>query len=106
MCGIDLAYYYNHEAEQWIEGPNLIQGRRYHAAGVLFDRYTLQKIVIVTGGGYRESSIDILFDSTEMLMANQWASGKKHTLLMFTGSLQEVYRDLWVQGFSDYRDCR
>ena len=70
-------YYYNHEAEQWIEGPNLIQGRRYHAAGVLFDKYTLQKIVIVTGGGNRkDGNTDTLFDSTEMLIANQWVSGK------------------------------
>ena len=28
------------------------------------------------------------------------------TLLMFTGGVQGVYRDLCVQGFSDYRDCR
>ena len=29
-----------------------------------------------------------------------------NTLLMFKGGLQGVYRDLCVQGFSDYRDCR
>ena len=48
-------------------------GREYAKAGIIIDEYTMEKIVIVTGGkgGWSGGSLD----TTELLMDNQWAPG-------------------------------
>ena len=64
--------YYDHQGHNWIQGPDLIQARRQHAAGIVKDEVTTEKLVIVTGGVYN----DIRLDSTEMLINKQWNQGK------------------------------
>ena len=39
-----------HKKLEWLEGPNLIQGRLIHAVGVVTDVSTWEKLIIVTGG--------------------------------------------------------
>ena len=76
---LDLSFYFNHGNQQWIDGPRLIQARRYHAVGIVNDQVTMANLVIVTGGfggGY--------LDSTEILVDSQWLPGKKrHTVPCF-----------------------
>ena len=61
-----------HQGHNWIQGPDLMQARRIHAAGVVTDEVTTEKLVIVTGGEHN----GIILDSTEMLFNNQWHQGK------------------------------
>ena len=65
-------HYFDHQGHNWIQGPDLMQGRRGHAAGIVTDEVTTEKIVIVTGG---EINV-IKLDSTEMLINQQWNQGK------------------------------
>ena len=65
-------HYFHHDGNNWIQGPDLIQARRVHAAGIVTDEVTYEKFVTVTGGEH--NGIDL--DSTEMLINNQWNQGK------------------------------
>ena len=64
-------HYFDHQGHNWIQGPDLMQGRRDHAAGIVTDEVTTEKLVIVTGGEYN----GIYLDSTEMLINQQWNQG-------------------------------
>ena len=65
-------YYFEHEDENWSQGPDLMQARRWHAAGVVTDRITFDEFVIVTGGEYN----GIRLDSPEILIDNHLHLGK------------------------------
>ena len=65
-------HYFDHQGHNWIQGPDLLQARWDHAAGIVTDEATTEKLVIVTGGDY----YGIRLDSTEMLFHNQWNQGK------------------------------
>ena len=54
-------FYFDHEGKNWGQGPDLLQARWSHAAGLITDETTYDEFVIVTGGGY----IGIKLDSTE-----------------------------------------
>ena len=69
---LQRVYYFEHEGKNWSQGPDLIQARRLHAAGLVTDETTYDEFVIVTGGEYN----GILLDSTEILIDNQWNLGK------------------------------
>ena len=69
---LPTVYYFEHEGENWSQGPDLIQARRAHAAGLVTDEITYDESVIVTGGEYN----GIVLDSTEILIDNQWYLGK------------------------------
>ena len=69
---IQSTHYFDHQAHNWIQGPDLMQARIGHAAGVVTDEVTTEKIVIVTGGEHN----GILLDSTEILFNSQWNQGK------------------------------
>ena len=60
-------WYYNHETEAFTSGPDLLKGRYRHGSAMNVDKVTRAKIVVVTGGGY--------MDSTEMLINGQWQTG-------------------------------
>ena len=47
---IQTTHYFDHQAHNWIQGPDLMQARMAHAAGVVTDEVTTEKLVIVTGG--------------------------------------------------------
>ena len=64
-------HYFDHQSHNWIQGPDLIQARWQHAAGIVTDQVTNEELVIVTGG-YGNGTLD----STEMLFNNQWHQGK------------------------------
>ena len=70
-------HYFDHQAHNWIQGPDLMQSRNFHAAGVVTDEVTTEKFVIVTGG---EDNSSIILDSTEMLINSQWNQGKINNL--------------------------
>ena len=65
-------HYFDHQSQNWIQGPDLIQARWQHAAGIVTDQVTNEELVIVTGGYGNGISLD----STEMLFNNQWHQGK------------------------------
>jgi hypothetical protein len=65
-------HYFDHHDHNWIQGPDLLQARLNHAAGIVTDEVTTEKLVIVTGGLHN----GIFLDSTEMLINQQWIQGK------------------------------
>jgi hypothetical protein len=65
-------HYFDHQAHNWIQGPDLMEAREDHAAGVVTDEVTTEKLVIVTGGAHN----GIYLDSSEILFNNQWNQGK------------------------------
>lgn len=69
---LSSTYFYNQIAREWIDGPNLMQARRNHAAGIVTDEETKEKLVIVTGGYF----IGVILDSTELLFNDEWNPGK------------------------------
>ena len=71
-AGIQTTLYFDHQGHNWIQGPDLMQARIDHAAGVVTDEVTTEKLVIVTGGDHN----GIRLDSTEMLFNNEWNQGK------------------------------
>jgi hypothetical protein len=68
----ETTHYFDHQGHNWIQGPDLMQARREHAAGIVTDEVTADILVIVTGGDYN----GIELDSTEVLINNQWNQGK------------------------------
>ena len=68
-------FFYNHIKKSWSDGPILRQGRTSHAAGVVTDEFTNEKLIVATGGSY--DSIDVILDTIEVLFDNQWHIGKE-----------------------------
>ena len=79
-------HYFDHQGNNWIQGPDLMQGRRSHAAGVVTDEVTTEKFVIVTGGDYH----GIRLDSTEMLINNQWNQGEMLIIIEFVSKFLRI----------------
>ena len=69
---LQVVFYVEHEDKNWSQGPELIQARTCHAAGLVTDEAKYDEFVIVTGGEYN----GIMLDSTEILIDNQWHLGK------------------------------
>ena len=65
-------YFYDHNEEEWITGPSLMNARESHAAGMVTDEVTSEHFVVVTGG--KDSSFYL--DSTEILQDGEWVQGK------------------------------
>jgi hypothetical protein len=65
-------HYFDHQSHNWIQGPDMMQARWGHAAGIVTDQVTNEELVIVTGGICN----GIFLDSTEMLFNKQWSWGK------------------------------
>ena len=61
-----------HKHDHFSFGPSLIQGRSRHAAGIVTDEATMERLVLVAGG----SNYSDHFKSTEILKGNMWFSGK------------------------------
>ena len=72
LVTIPTVYYFDREGQIWSQGPDLMQARKSHAAGLVTDETTYDEFVIVTGGEYN----GIILDSTEILIDNQWHLGK------------------------------
>ena len=67
----DRTWYYNHETQSFVEGPQLIHPRRSHGSGTIIDTITKSLLPVVTGGW--DGSF---MDTTEILIDNQWQPGK------------------------------
>ena len=72
-------YIYNHNHGNWSNGPSLIQERALHAAGIVTDEATDEKLYIVTGGDILDMDPEQIYasKSTEILRRESWFSGKK-----------------------------
>ena len=62
----------NHEKGKWSEGPKMKYKRMKHAVGIVTDRMTLKKLVVVTGGVNDEGGLK----STEILLEDSWLEGE------------------------------
>ena len=67
----DLTHIYNHRMKRWTNGPILNTGRHSHAAFIVIDLVTEERLVIAAGGYLNEFSIN----STEILIDNRWVEG-------------------------------
>ena len=65
-------FFFDHNEDEWITGPSLIQGRRFHAAGMVTNEESDEHFVAVTGGIGSGDSLD----STEILQDGEWVQGK------------------------------
>ena len=71
------SWFYSNLTEQWIDGPDLLEARSGHSAGLVTDSVTKELFIIVTGGTNAYGLSDYL-DSTEVLNkeGTKWISGK------------------------------
>ena len=76
-------YLYNHINGTWSSGPELKQSRSTHAAGIVTDEGTIEKLVLVTGGIYscRDNAEtygikEVTLNSTEILLGHTRLIGK------------------------------
>ena len=72
-------YVYNGQSGKWTKGPDLLQGRIRHSAGILHDAITHDQYTVVVGGlygGIPLSSVEVLKSGS-----TEWAQGKhiKHS---------------------------
>ena len=72
-------FLYNHNEDEWITGPSLMNPRASHAAGIITDLATDEQLVAVTGGW----SCDFL-TSTEILQNGVWVQGKRKKSISHT----------------------
>ena len=66
-------YIYEHKISKWSLGPNLIQGRVFHSAGLVTDETTGEKLVTVTGG--RSGNGDPLKSTEILALGRKWSIG-------------------------------
>ena len=62
-------FYFDHLTSEWTSGPKLNNGRMHHAAGIVTDTVTGEKLLVVVGGSNAEKS-------TEILIGKDWFEGK------------------------------
>ena len=65
-------YKSNHQEGHWSDGPTMQYRRRNHAVGVVTDRITLKKFLVVTGGVSEEGTLM----SSEILFGDSWSKGE------------------------------
>ena len=68
-------YYFIHENQTWIKGPDLTTGRMAHAAQVVIDSETKEELVIVTGGLFTTENGGNYIDTSEILFDGEWVAG-------------------------------
>ena len=71
-CYSESTFYYDHNEDEWITGPSLMQVRKYHAAGIVTDEVSDEHFFAVTGGYFYN-----YLTSTEILQDEEWVQGKK-----------------------------
>ena len=65
-------YYFDHNTDTWNSGPDMTQGRRWHATGIIKDSVTLTEHIVVAGGCFINplDSVEIMFNGD-----NFWTAG-------------------------------
>jgi hypothetical protein len=76
-------FFFDHNEDEWINGPSLMQARIYHATGIVTDEVTDESFVAVTGGH------DDL-DSSEILQDGEWVQGKINDTMSFANPLTVI----------------
>ena len=70
-------FFYDRNEGEWINGPSLMQARKWHAAGIVTDEVTDEHFVAATGGDWPGSYNSLSYlDSTEILQDGEWVQGK------------------------------
>ena len=72
---VDWTQYYNHETEEFTDGPNLLEARTDHGSATYVDKVTKARIPIVAGGKAWVGTWHGTTDSTERLIGGQWQKG-------------------------------
>ena len=89
---LSQTFYYDHLNGHWIDGPTLNQVRINHAAGIITDGATHERLVIVTGGVDSPGAyFDNAFKSTEILQDGDWSLGILFTLHV-SYQIYDIYR--------------
>ena len=73
----------------WVQGPDLNQGRLYHAAGTITDSITQETIIVVTGG-QKDGGPEGTLNSVELLLPfdyGYWIEGTKLEIEMIESAL-------------------
>ena len=68
-----LTWYFNHETQVFLPGPNLLEGRAEHGSATFLDKVTKAKMPVVTGGHnrYINNGDGSVLSSTELLINGQ-----------------------------------
>ena len=74
---IASTYFYDHKEHIWISGPNMNSARRWHAAGLVTDQGTREKLIVASGGDI----YGIKLDTTEIFYDDKWNQGNHTTSL-------------------------
>ena len=77
---VSPTFYYDHAESEWINGPDLLQGREAFAAGIVTDEVTNENFVAVTGGYVYDTTgwLDDYwgdFNTSEILQDGEWIQG-------------------------------
>ena len=67
-----ITYYFDHPNQVWNKGPNLNTKRIHHVSGLVTDKRTKEKFLVVIGG---ENQALGPLGSTEILKDNKWIKG-------------------------------
>ena len=69
-----LTFYFNQQSQQWTPGPQLIEGREGHSAGLYINQTNDEQFIVVSGGLDNHGNV---IDSVEILNVaeNKWSKG-------------------------------
>ena len=87
-----LTFFYDHNEEEWINGPSLMEERIHHAAGIVTDEVTGEDFVAVTGGYWT-------LDSTEILQDGEWVQGK------ISNTICHLLKTCWLHNIFSTQYC-
>jgi hypothetical protein len=85
-----LTFFYDHNEEEWINGPSLMQERYDCAAGIVTDEVTGEHFVAVTGGINDDSSY---LNTTDILQDGEWVQGKINDTICYL--LEYVFKNIF-----------
>jgi len=91
-------WFYSHKNKEFTPGPQLKEGRNLHAAGLVTDKQTGEKIIIVSGGF--DGRLNIL-KSTELLIDGSWQQGPDMPRKLVGHKMVSIGQDLIVIGGAD-----
>merc|ERR1712018_487120 len=90
-------WFYSHKNKEFTPGPQLKEGRGGHTAGLVTDKQTGEKIIIVSGGF--DGRLNIL-KSTELLIDGSWQQGPDMPRKLAGHKMVSIGQDLIVIGGS------
>ena len=82
-------FFYDHNEDEWINGPSLMQARNFHATGIVTDEVTNDQFVAVTGG-FGSVSLNSM-DFTEILQDGEWVPGKINNTVICANLILDLF---------------